>query len=334
MKIKLVHRDSLSCETIVRKAPDGHLFLAAQCGGNWEPELANKVVYFHSYDNGDTWSKPITLIDNPKRAYYLTEVAVYDNHIDIFVVEHNGAFLFPMIYFMRSYDNGNTFERVELNAFIKDSFVFLRSFTEINNEIMYAYQYYPLTNDDSIRLSNDKKYIFNSGMPNVLCGIIKSNDGVIYKKGKDILISNNPLWQWPEPTFVKLSNNDIVMLLRINGTGYLYKSVSSDDGMTWSEPIITDIPNPGNKPKLIKTNDGRIILLNTPNNKPGMINRNPLEVWVSNDDMNTWTKKIRVLDFPSSYLSYPDGFYDEESNTVKFAFELNRHDIYYVEVEL
>ena len=124
------------------------------------------------------------------------------------------------------------------------------------------------------------------------------------------------------------------MLLRINNAGYLYKSISLDDGKTWSEIEKTDIPNPNNKPKLIKTNDGTIILLNTPNSKVGMINRNPLEVWVSYDDMKTWSKKIRVLDFPSSYLSYPDGIYDEESKSVKFSFELNRHDVYYVDVEI
>ena len=334
MKIKLVHRDSLSCEAIVRKAPDGHLFLVSQCGGKWEPEIDNKVLLFHSYDNGNTWSKPTLLIDNQNRAYYQTEVAVYDNHIDIFVIEHDGAFLYPNVYFMRSFDNGFTFNRVELNAFSEDSFVFLRGFTKFDNEIMYAYQYYPLAKEESDRLSNENKYIFNSPMPNVLCGIIKSSDGINFKKSEDILISNEVMWQWPEPTFVRLSDNSLVMLFRINGAGYLYKSVSTDEGETWSKPIITDIPNPNNKPKLIKTDDGRIILLNTPNNKVGMTNRNPLEVWVSYDDMKTWQKKIKVLEFPSSYLSYPDGFYDKDSNSVKFCFELNRHDVYYCDVEL
>lgn len=334
MKIKLVHRNSLSCETIVRKAPDGHLFLASQCCGNWEPEPENKVYVFHSYDNGDTWSKPINLIDNPKRAYYLTEVSVFDNHIDIFVVEHDGYFLYPEVYFMRSYDNGYTFTRVDQSVFDKNSFVFFRGFTKENDEILYSYQYYPATKEDSDRLSKENKYMFNSGCENVLCGIIKTKDGINYEKGDDVYINNYPVWQWAEPTFARLSNGDVVMLYRINGAGYLYKTISTDNGKTWSELEITDIPNPNNKPRLIKTNDGRIIILNTPNNKPGMINRNPLEVWVSNDDMKTWYKKIKVLEFPSSYLSYPDGFYDEETNSVKFAFELNRHDVYYVEVEI
>ena len=129
-------------------------------------------------------------------------------------------------------------------------------------------------------------------------------------------------------TLAQLSDDSIVMLLRIRG-GYLYRSRSVDGGLTWSDPEKTDIPNPGNKPKLIQ--DGkRIILLNTPSSGYGYQYRTPLAVWVSEDDMQTW-KKYVVTDF-AGWLSYPDGI--AEGNIVRFAFELNRHDVYYAEAEI
>ena len=45
-KISMVHRDSLSCEAIVRKLPDKSLILVSQCGGVTEPALENRGVGF------------------------------------------------------------------------------------------------------------------------------------------------------------------------------------------------------------------------------------------------------------------------------------------------
>ena len=47
--------------------------------------------------------------------------------------------------------------------------------------------------------------------------------------------------------------------------------------------------------------------------------------------MKTWGKKIRVSDYPGAY-SYPDGFI--EGDHLKFVYDFNRHDIYYVDLEI
>ncbi len=44
-KIGMVHRDSLSCEAIVRKLPDGSLLLLSQCGGMGEPCPENRAAF-------------------------------------------------------------------------------------------------------------------------------------------------------------------------------------------------------------------------------------------------------------------------------------------------
>ena len=121
------------------------------------------------------------------------------------------------------------------------------------------------------------------------------------------------------------------MLLRVDGTGCLWRSESRDSGRTWSEPVRTDIPNPGNKPKLIPMPDGRIALIHTPNAKPGFMNRMPLAVWISGDDMKTWPDRRIISDLPICYC-YPDGFW--ENGHIMFTIELNRHEILFVDHEV
>jgi hypothetical protein len=57
-EIIYVHRDTMACEAIVRRAPDGNLLLVCQCGDKTEPAPGNRVYTFKSYDDGKTWSKP------------------------------------------------------------------------------------------------------------------------------------------------------------------------------------------------------------------------------------------------------------------------------------
>ena len=55
--IKLVQRELLSCEAIVRRAPNGELLLVCQCGDVTEPAPLNRVYVWHSRDDGENWSE-------------------------------------------------------------------------------------------------------------------------------------------------------------------------------------------------------------------------------------------------------------------------------------
>jgi len=109
---------------------------------------------------------------------------------------------------------------------------------------------------------------------------------------------------------------------------------SEDQGESWrdlgsvypesGEAVKTDIPNPGNKPKLIPLPDGRVALIHTPNPAPGFDNRSPLSLWISGDDLKTFSDKRVVTDFPGNYC-HPDGFY--EDGHILFTIEINRHEI-------
>jgi predicted neuraminidase len=138
-------------------------------------------------------------------------------------------------------------------------------------------------------------------------------------------------WAWTEPTLAQLSDDTIVMLLRVDGSGCLWRSESKNHGRTWTEAVETGIPNPGNKPKLIPMPDGRIALIHTPNAAPGFINRHPLALWISDDDLETFGIKRTVTDFPGRYC-YPDGFF--ENGHILFTIEINRHEILFVDCKV
>jgi predicted neuraminidase len=332
-EIKSVHADTLSCEAILRRLPDGNLIIVAQCGGVKEPAPENRVYAFISRDGGASWGEPESVWREDGRAVYATEVAVSDGEVRCYLTLHNGRFLDFENAVAVSRDNGRTWtcERGPQT----DGFFFVRGRLDLpGGGFLLPYQRYAVTRDEDGELKRQPdKYIWHSKIDCVENGVwLGGADGGLKRGGETrvgLATDGTRRWQWTEPTLACISDGHIAMLLRINGLGYLMRADSLDGGITWSEPYITDIPNPGNKPKLIQMDKGRIALLNTPNAGQGFQNRNPLSLWISGDGMKTWGYKRDLVTFPG-WLSYPDGIYDPTGNEILFAFEFNRRDIYFV----
>ena len=134
-----------------------------------------------------------------------------------------------------------------------------------------------------------------------------------------------PLRGWNESNLVELSDRRLCMLVRAaTDAPCLRRSISLDRGRTWSDWERTDIPNPGSKIRLFRLRDGRCALLHNPCAIPGV--RNPLALWISDDDMQTWSYQRVITDFPGQ-LAYPDGFVDDDERWIHFAIDYNRHDL-------
>lgn len=337
--IKHIHKNNLCCEAIVRRMPNKELLLVCQCDDVTEPAPKNRVYFWHSKDDGNTWDKRTLLCKEDGRATYATEVSVIGNEIRCYITYHNGYFLDFECDVLVSIDNGYTWENKGKIPCI-DGFCFIRGLLILpDNTHILPYQNYNVSKKKEAELlaSETKKRIWDSNIDFVETGVLISKDnGKTYTKGKPILMplkdeNDKFKWLWTEPSVVNLSDGSLAMLLRVDHAGYLYRSDSKDNGNTWSKPYITNIKNPNNKPKLIKMNDGRIALLNTFNSGDGFEYRTPLEIWISSDDMKTWEVKKTLLDFPA-WISYPDGFI--EDNKVYVSIEFNRHDIYFIKEEL
>lgn len=341
MLVKLVQRDLLSCEAIVRRAPNNELIIAGQCGDVTEPAPLNRVYVWHSADDGNTWSKRILVHPEDGRAVYQTELTRIGDELFMFITLHDGGFCNFDCRIYKSVDSGYTWKDAGKVPFI-DGFVFVRGGIKVGDNWLFPYQNYPISKHEDHILSQRKAKIWESQIEYVETGVLFADkNGNFYKRGNDIKL---PLWKdgkkrwvWSEPTIAELSNGDLIMFMRVDGEGCLYKSLSNDGGLNWSEPEPTNIPNPSNKPKLIKMTNGDIALLNTPtkntmaNAGHSMNSRFPLEVWISSNDTKTWDYKKSLTTFPG-WVSYPDGFI--ENDQLYVAFEFNRHDIYFIKTKL
>lgn len=329
---KLVQRDFLSVEPHLRRMPDGELLLVCTCGGTAEPAPENRTYFWHSADEGRTWSARQELCPGVQRAAYCTEVFVLGERVVAYIALHSGKFTDWTCEMYESCDSGHHWKSIG-RCLVDGEYTFMRSGIALaEGGILMPYQHYPVSAEEDARLRAEGKYCWNADIDHVESGVMFSRDGYRFEKRGAVktYFRDQPVrWQWPEPTIVQLTHG-FAMLLRINGAGVLYRSDSAD-GRTWSQPRPTDIPNPNNKPKLIRMQDGAVALINTPNPALGMKHRNPLEIWISDDDMRTWRYKKRVLDFPG-WLSYPDGFAD--GKRIVFSFEVNRHDIYLADCDV
>lgn len=338
----LVHSDTLSCEAIVRQVPNGDLLMIAQCKGPIEPHPDNRVFFWHSKDGGESWDMPTKLWPEDGQTVYQTEVSVIGDRVLVFLALHNGNFLDWKCVVAESKDSGYTWEKSSILPYFSN-FTFFRGMIECTDHtLIQAYQRYPVTTETNRRLKMHNKKIWDGWeqIPWNENGVIRSEDGGKTWQHYPVsrLMNDEKIWHWGEPTVCELEEGHLVMLLRVNGNGYLWRSDSQDGGRHWTKAIQTDIPNPNNKSKLLRLPDGRIALLHTPTGikpkKPklwplNMSDRNPLEIWISSDNMKTWEYKEKILDFPGA-ISYPDGFSSSDGHQIHLSIEFNRHDIYYI----
>lgn len=141
-------------------------------------------------------------------------------------------------------------------------------------------------------------------------------------------VANRPLGLL-EPTMVELADGTLVMLMRAEWGGFLWRSDSADGGLTWSPAVQTDIPNPTTKPYMMRLPDGRIALFH--NAAGGVVGRkarrDPLSIWISDDELNSWSVREDVI--TGDQLAYPDAkvladgriamVYDRDRRTVQFV---------------
>lgn len=237
------------------------------------------------------------------------------------------------------YDGGYNWENHGNPPFFPE-YTFIRAAVKNSSgNLCIPYQYYPVTRAEHDRILSEEQFkgVFsNTKTPYCESGVIIRDEKTgAFTRHAACRMDMSDGWIWSEPTVANLSDGSMAMLMRKCRSGWLYRCDSPDGGKTWGEYYKTDIPNPTNKPRPINLDGGRIALIHTPNNagieNGGWALRFPLELWISDDDMKSWSEKIRLTDFPGAY-SYSDGFY--EDGHIHFVIEHNRHTILYFDVEL
>ena len=293
-------------------------------GGNREPEKANYVALCRSADQGATWSEPETVLRLEHRACLLSEVIVHRGRITVFVETHLDRFEDWKVFTISSSDSGTSwsapvpFRAAPRRAFIRN--LCISSW----GDWLLPLQSYDTVADPTISPLADKSVDRAE-----VGALVSADEGATWEVSELV----GALQGWAEPNIVELSGGRLVMLVRADRTGCIYRTESADRGRSWSNLEPTDIPNPGSKFRLHRLRDGRIILIHNPSarwdsKKYGSSRRNPLAMWISGDDLRTWGYQRILTEFPGA-LQYPDGFVDETEEYVHFAFDYNRHDLIY-----
>ena len=129
-----------------------------------------------------------------------------------------------------------------------------------------------------------------------------------------------------QPTLWEDGNSTVHALMRTRN-GYVYRSDSTDGGLTWREAYPTEVFNNNSGIDCAKTDDGRIVLVCNPVQR----GRTPLSVLVSSDNGATF-EKILDLETAEGEYSYPAVVSD--GNKLCITYTYNRKAIAYAEVEV
>lgn len=325
--------DHCCCDATLRMLRNGEFVVFFMTGGPVEPDIHNYVAMCRSTDPGLCWSHPpetVWRLDG--RACLLSEAYVETDRITVMATSHDGKFGHWQNFTIESRDNARTwsvpqpFAPMPRRAFIRNRYV------ASWHEWYLPFQSYDTVKDWVVAPHADGS--FQRPLNGVL---ISSDNGQNWTVSGGITGANG----WAENNVVELSGGSMAMLIRSDGDGCLLRSDSTDRGRTWTAPRRTDIPNPGSKARLHRFRAGRILLVHNPNAQTSHPNsrpqaacqRNPLSIWISDDDMQTWGYKRDLTDFPGM-LAYPDGELDEVNSILHIAFDYNRHDVIYWGAEL
>ena len=104
-----------------------------------------------------------------------------------------------------------------------------------------------------------------------------------------------------QPAVWEYAPGRLKMLMRATQrVGFVCSAYSVDYGRTWSAALRTDIPCPNSGLDAVRLTDGRIVLACNPISE----GRTPLSLLMSEDNGNTWSRRLDLETGPGEY-SYP-----------------------------
>jgi hypothetical protein len=344
----------LACGARVAETPNGDLLCWWLSGSDNEPSTDNNVLFARSTDKGKTWSDPEILIPAGKDAGALSMMHVTPDGKIIALGAHWPSELQYTVwrYFrMESTDNGHTWTAPEsFKIRDEENIMIERPIRLQNGEYFLATSFfekrpkpllgstkelaYAKNEEEALAIAPDatpgaKPDKFKTHLHG--CSCVVTTDPELRDLHERGGVRNRPLGLL-ESTCVQLKDGRVVMLMRAENGGYLWRTESSDNGTTWKDAWRTDIPNPTSLAALIRLPDGKIALIH--NATGGVIGqgakRDPLSIWLSNDEMETWSVKADVI--TGGQLAYPcpiilDG-------KLAFSYDRNRRESRFVEVTL
>ncbi len=354
----------------LQQAPNGDILAWWLSGSGHEPATDNCVLMARSSDGGKTWGEPRIIVPAGEEAGALMAMqATSDGRLIALGARWPSAQEYTVwhCFRMESGDNGFTWSDPESLALRPAHNVAPggRLLRLDNGEWLIAASFFekrpaPLRAEIAA-LAGAKSEAEALALPPAPDGKCPAGKFGTHLHGCSVFISdrddfrgltehghiaNRPLGLL-EPTIVQLKNGRLVMFARAECGGFLWRTESADRGRTWTEAVETDIPNPTSLPFLIRLADERIALIhnNTGGRRGLMTARSPLSIWISDDELASWSIKADIVTrtpvprpdgFPADQpdnLAYPNGLVLADGRFV-FGYDRNRRQAMFVEVEI
>ena len=269
-------------EAAIIALKDGALLLGwtefyAGSGADHGPaRISGKV----SKDGGRTWGAKHTLVENDGgcNVMEVNFLRLPDGPIALFYCQKNSESEDCRVLMRTSDDEGKTWESPK--------------------QLSSAGKYTGLTNGRCIQLKSGR-ILLEAWEGGYSYCYLSDDNGETWRESQRVMPGDG---SW-EPACVELKDGRVMMLMR-TGLGGQYKSVSTDGGETWSEPVATALVGtaaPVSMSRIPTTGD----LLAIWNHNPGGAKRNPITSAVSKDEGDTWEHFRNIEDAQGDAWAYP-----------------------------
>lgn len=342
----------LACAVNLVEAANGDLLISWLSGSDTEPAPDNCVLIARSTDGGKTWAQPSVFIPAGKHAAHVTNMYRTEDSTLVALGAHWPAedeYTTWYYFRMTSDDDGRTWtepqpftlldnraslgRRIQLDdgRWLFPGTCFQKRATPLHGDFIAI----AATGSESQAASLSQQFpeLNTNKFSRFLhgCTAFLAGDGYIPEFKPLGRIDNRPLGLI-EPSVVQLTDGTIVMLMRAEWGGFLWESRSPDRGATWTPAAPTDIPNPSSMAQLLRLHDGRIALvLNPTGGEVGRRGpRDPLSVWISDDEMKTWGQKVVIAS--GGRCAYPHAIQTSDG-TLLVAYDRDRRGVRLVRIE-
>lgn len=252
-------------------------FYAGNGADHGPARISGKV----STDGGLTWGEKYSLVENDGgcNVMEVNFMRLKNGNIALFYLQKNTESTDCRIMMRTSSDEGKTW---------------------INQKQMSPEgKYTGLTNGRAIRLRSGRIVLEAWEGEHCYC-VLSDDEGITWRNSQRVKPAGGGCW---ENACIELKDGKVLMLMR-TGLGCQYKSLSSDGGESWTEPVPTTLLGTA-APVSISRVPGTGDLLVIWNNNPGAKSRNPLTSAISKDEGETWVNIKNIEEIPDDSWAYP-----------------------------
>ena len=316
----------LVCGAAIKEAPNGDLLCWWLSGSGSEPATDNNVLVARSTDKGNTWGEPSILIPAGAMAGAMTCMyPTNDGRIIAFGAHWPADKRYTVWHYFRmeSKDNGHTWSDLKSLSVHNNNIAFGSPIRLANGEHLFSASFFderpkPLvapvsalvhakTEAEALAMPrgegrrHDEKFLTHRHG----CSVLISPDENANQLVEYGYITNRPLGLL-EPSCIQLKDGRIVMFMRprwpaTSGVGKHGQRPDLVGGLADGHP------QPNFRHPHPALTDGRIALLHNACGEVGkMIRRDPMSIWISDDELETWSIKADIIH--GGWLAYPCGY--------------------------